>query len=115
MIADMKNPIGESTIINLSNGCILPYISMPFFSDLILLFLYIENKIQAYNTICSSMLARQSIIHLIRAVVESFDLGVDVATELRVFMLHSESVTNKPRRPGILSAGITKLICRKKY
>ena len=49
-------------------------------------------------------------IHLTRATGLLLVLGTDLDTEFKVLNMHRDNVTSSPRRPGICSVGIRKLI-----
>ena len=49
-------------------------------------------------------------IHLKRAAGVLSVLGTNLNTEFKVLNMHKDNVTSRPKRPGICSAGIKKLI-----
>ena len=103
--------IGKNMIMILSKwwGC---WLSLLFLTSTTFLMRNFPCRIHAYSKRAAALNIMHQSIHLTRATGLCLVLGIYLDTEFRVLNMHRNRVTSRPRRPGICSAGIKKLICK---
>ena len=105
----MKNPVGMTIRAATSNFKAVLFFSWSIFVTFVLCCFIFMAKINAYSNVAIKIQARQRNIHRTMADVPLSALGVFVVTVFKVFTVHRNRVTRRPRRPGTASGGIRKL------